>query len=567
MSNYSSRKLEMLALKWAVVDKFRDYLVGRHFTVFTDNNPLSHLQTAKLGAVESRWCAELEQFNFTVKYKSGQDNTVADELSRLPHEIEGETEDEYTAMHLATEFELSQELWTDVELKDQQGKMDCFGGIRKWLSGGLTKKEVNTWLKDEDFCKLYRVRKQLVSQEEIVYHKLNMGVNLWRLRPVLPPSLQLVLLQTCHDLFGHQGRDRTLGLVQTRGYWPGMVTSIREYVAQCEQCGFAKDEYPSPHLYMGKLEASKPWEMMAMDFTVLERSNGIENVLIVTDVFTRFAWAVPTKDQKAATVANVLKEHIFDKFGPPERLLTDQGRNFMSVLIRQLCKRYGVEKVRTSPYHPQGNGVCERFNRTLHGLLVTLEEKAKKRWPEHLSALVAQYNATPHATTGCAPFQLLFGREAKLPQDPQANKMGWETVDEWINDLDNIQRTIWKLAKDNEEKKKTTMHKGKDAGARESDLVVGQEVLLRNNVKIGRSKIQNHWHAGRWTISEVLDGRIGVYRIRNNTEEDPETRVENRKNLRAAPPLRPLGERTGAPINEDTVIVSPRKLRSGLSLA
>lgn len=208
-------------------------------------------------------------------------------------------------------------------------------------------------------------------------------------------------------------------MVKSRGFWPGMASSVGEYLSKCKKCKVGKDEFPKARPFMGTIEANKPWELLAMDFTLLDKRMGVENVLVVTDVFTRYTFAFPTKDQKASTVAKLLN-NIFDKFGPPERLLSDQGRNFCSSLIQRLCQYYGIE-IRTTAYHPQGNGVCERFNRTLHDLLVTLDERAKKRWPEHVSGLVSIYNATPHASTGYSPFHMLFGREPKLPRDGLTN--------------------------------------------------------------------------------------------------------------------------------------------------
>ena len=116
--------------------------------------------------------------------------------------------------------------------------------------------------------------------------------------------------------------------------------------------------------------------------SILERdSDGHENVLVVTDVFSKFTQAYPDSDQKAHTVAHLLTERWFYLYGILKRIHSDQGRCFEGQLLRNLCKLYGVEKSRTTPYHPAGNGQCERFNRTLHNLLRTLPPERKRKWP------------------------------------------------------------------------------------------------------------------------------------------------------------------------------------------
>lgn len=112
---------------------------------------------------------------------------------------------------------------------------------------------------------------------------------------------------------------------------------------------------------------------MEVDFKLLEPSrHGFENVLVMADVFSIFTVAVPTRDQRAVTVTQVVVTEWFYKCGVPSRLHTDQGRSFESGLISQLCALYGVAKSCTTPYPPVENGQCERFNRTLHNLLRTL---------------------------------------------------------------------------------------------------------------------------------------------------------------------------------------------------
>ena len=141
---------------------------------------------------------------------------------------------------------------------------------------------------------------------------------------------------------------------------------------------------------MGALLAKRPIEVLAIDLTLLEPSiSAIENALVLTVVFTKYTQVIPTRDQKSCTVAKVLVKDWFVRFGVPHCIHSDQGRNFESTLVKELCAIYGIVKSRTTAYHPQGKAQAERFNRTLHDRLRTLPNKQEKHWPDHLPEAIA----------------------------------------------------------------------------------------------------------------------------------------------------------------------------------
>ena len=155
-----------------------------------------------------------------------------------------------------------------------------------------------------------------------------------------------------------------------------------------------------------------------MDFLSIEPSKGnIENVLIITDHFTRYAQDYPSKTQTAQATAKMLWEHFIRHYGFPEKFLSDQGRNFASELISELCKLAQVEKVHTTPYHPMTNGQCKRFNSTFCNMLVFSSSDKVSDWKAHLSSMTHAYNSTQHPSITYSPYFLMFRRQPRLPID------------------------------------------------------------------------------------------------------------------------------------------------------
>ena len=551
MKNYSSMKLELLAMKWAMCEKFRHYLMGSHTLVLTDNNPLSHLQTAKLGAVEQRWAAELACFNFTVKYRSGRENKNADALSRFPVEQPKGEEEELTAVscahrvqqrartievavHSATVTEL-QEICqqkgpekpaqlpaasfpsiTPEELTRAQCDDATIAAILPLVGKQKPGKKESSRLAPQAKA-LLRHLSQLTLHNHVLYREIEDPVLGCMRQLVTPEALQGTLLRLCHNQSGHQGAERTLHLLRRRAYWPNMHLDVEEWCQRCDRCQHAKQSGKNTHTPMGHVLATKPLEVISVDFTLLEpASDGRENVLVVTDVFTKYAVAVPTRDQTAVTVTRALIAHWFVHYGVPQRIHSDQGRAFESELVQQLCRHYGITKSRTTAYHPEGNGQCERFNRTMHNLLRTLSADQKRRWPEHLPELVQVYNSTVHSSTGFSPFFLMFGREPRLPLDLFLGEQTPSEDHRTSNDCLAGHLRRLRLAHDKAGERlrqKAEQRKARhDKGATQPDLRPGDFVLLKLHHQ-GRHKIQDVWGQRQYIVVSVPGSQGGPYTV------------------------------------------------------
>ena len=273
------------------------------------------------------------------------------------------------------------------------------------------------------------------------------------------------------------------------------------------------------------IETSQPMELVCIDFLSLEPSKGgIENVLVITDHFTKYAQAFPTRNRTVKTTAKILYENLVLHYGFMERLHSDQGRNFESATIKHLCAMAGVKKSRTTPYHASGNGVTERYNRTLLNMLRTLDPAKKSDWKSHVPTLTHAYNCTKHESTGASPFFLMFGRHPRLPVDlilGTEPKQEEQSYPKYVAELKERLSAAYRLASTKIAKAQESQKLHYDLKTRGATIEVGDRVLVRN-VKIrGKHKIADKWEEGVYEVVNQPNPDIPVYDVRSEEGRGP----------------------------------------------
>lgn len=332
---------------------------------------------------------------------------------------------------------------------------------------------------------------------------------------VLPTELRATALKGLHNDLGHLGIELTLDFVRSRFYWPRMSAYVEQKIKMCERCMRRKTpaERAAP---LCNIKTSRPLELVCMDFLSVEpdRSN-TKDILVLTDHFTKYAVAIPTQNQKAQTVARCLWENFLVHYGFPEKLLSDQGPDFESRTIKELCSIAGIQKVRTTPYHPRGNPV-ERFNRTLLQMLGTLENKDKSHWKEFVKPLVHAYKCTRNDATGFSPYELMFGRQPRLPVDLAfglPSNCEPKSHSQYVYDLKGRLEESYRVAMENASKTAERNKQRFDRRVVECTLEAGGCVLVRSVRIRGKHKLADKWEPDMHMVVKRA-GDLPVYTVK-----------------------------------------------------
>ena len=214
---------------------------------------------------------------------------------------------------------------------------------------------------------------------------------------------------------------------------------------------------------------------------------------------------------------------IFVHYGFPEKILSNQGRNFESQLISILCELTQVKKLRTTPYQPEGNGSCERFNCTLISMLDTLPGDFKSKWPQHISTLVYAYNCTRSNATGFSPYYLLYGQHPLLPTDIEFRVFVPELSEvvtyKYVQNLKKRLENAFQKANAFCEKEAVRSKQHFNRTAKCSKLLPGDLVLVRKKGFISKHKIADKWESEPYEIVSQHSDGLPVYTVMRNDRE------------------------------------------------
>ena len=219
---------------------------------------------------------------------------------------------------------------------------------------------------------------------------------------------------------GHFGNEKTLARIK-QGLWClSLKTSVEKDTANCDHSAARSTARIERKAELQTFSVHGAFKTMAADIlgpvTLAGKSRG-RYTLVMSDLFTKYAVTVALQDMTAATAANAITDEWIMKFGAPDVINTDQGSNFNSELLHGICRIFMIEKTRTTPYHPQGNGQFERFDRVIADTLLNhCAEKPQER-DVYLPYITFVYNTTVHRTIGATPYSMFFGKEAQYPID------------------------------------------------------------------------------------------------------------------------------------------------------
>ncbi|GEM09729.1 retrotransposon polyprotein [Rhodotorula toruloides] len=423
---YSTPQLECLAVVWAL-EKLHVFLDGVNFTVWTDAGAMKSLMDMQSPSRHMlRWQLAVQEYrNFmTIRYRAGKANGAADGLSRCPLP----NDESNPAADLSTEPDLRVQALSFAMLDDS-----FFDAIRVSYESDKDFHKIHLALREHDKdhkALLSTLSPKLKADFEAGRFLLLDGL-LYRRKGsrtslvVLDKDVRTSALSACHDevTSGHFSFEKTYARLQPLVWWPGMYDDTLDYCKSCDSCQRANHATGKPYgLAQTIQEPTRPWDIINMDFVGPFSKGGTaqyDAVLVVTDRYSRRCRLIPTfTDADARQTASLFYTYVLNDVGVPLGIISDRDKLFTSEFWKCLAQLCGYKLQLSTSYHPQTDGLAERYIRTLEDVLRrfvafepvwTDEGGFTHDWTELLPGLEFAINSSKHATLGKSPFEVERG--------------------------------------------------------------------------------------------------------------------------------------------------------------
>ena len=531
-SHYCTTRRELLAIVY-FTRYFKQYLLGRKFVIRTDHAALQWLRrTPDPVGQQARWLEQLSAYDFDIIHRPGVQHGNADGLSRIPCRQCGRDDEDSAPGIVAPVTEEDVDRWSPESMqvlqKEDPEIVEFCDLLKQFPDRKPTWSELDG---SSEFVKILWTMWTEFKMVEGVLYRESVGVvsGLPELRLVVPWAQRNEFIRLVHEGMtgGHVGITRTREQVRRRAYWPGWTKSVELFVKACRPCARYQNGKAPKQGLLRPMIASKPFETLGVDVTGphTKSSNGFIYILTVVDHYSKFAFAFPMRNQEAATIAKLLVDGVICLVGTPTRILTDQGPNFESALIRELCRNWGIVKVRTSPYEASTNGGTERFHRTLNSMLAKVVKENQRNWDSCLQPVLAAYRASRHTATSLTPNMIIFGRENVMPADlvlcnPTSLPESENSVVDFVANQQTRFRTAYQIVRDHLKVAAMRRKSYYDTSVRARHFTVGSRVWYFYPRKyIKRSKKWSFVYVGPYKILRKVSDV--TYEIQKSPRDKP----------------------------------------------
>ena len=332
------------------------------------------------------------------------------------------------------------------------------------------------------------------------------------------------LLYAMHDseLSAHFGIEATTKKIKEKYYWPDMEKMIKEYIRTCWKCQSRGRANWENELY--PIEVKEPFDTIGIDIVGPLETTGRGNryIVVAMDYFTKWPEARAIKNATAEEVIEFIWEDIICRHGCPRKIISDRGTHFNNKLMENLMEKCGINHRLTTPYHPQANGLVERFNRTL---IESLAKLGSKEWDKQVPSVLFAYRTKEHKSTRIKPFYITYGRKERLTTDKDENQVSLLQRVEEILKINELKEYVRKNIQKSQQKQKDYHDK---TVKKTEEFQIGDQVLLYKSYldKQWSRKLEEKWK-GPYEIVEVL-GK-GAYNVK---DEKGKESIQNGKNLK-----------------------------------